>query len=89
VDAWAVCDQNKLNWIRTHQANICADLYNAVADALESGDADPGRIGKKMVLPLSYVGGDRFMQQLYQDSIAIFRHFGKPLLFITFTANPK
>jgi len=29
------------------------------------------------------------MQQLYQDSIAIVRHYGKPTLFITFTANPK
>ena len=89
VDAWAVCDQNKLNWIRTHQANIRADLYNGLSDALEAGDIDLGRIGKKVVLPSSYVGGDRFMQQLYQDSIAIVRHFGKPSLFITFTANPK
>ena len=89
VDAWAVCDQNKLNWIRTHQANIRADLYNGVADALETGDVDLGRVGKKIVLPSSYVGGDRFMRQLYQDSIAIIRHFDKPSLFITFTANPK
>ena len=29
------------------------------------------------------------MQQLYQDSMAIVRHFGRPTLFITFTANPK
>jgi len=89
VDAWAVCDQNKLNWIHTHQANIRADLYNGVEDALEAGDVDLRHIGKRMVLPSSYVGGDRFMQQLYQDSIAIVRHFGKLLLFITFTANPK
>lgn len=29
------------------------------------------------------------MMQLFQDSIAIVRHFGRPTLFITFTANPK
>ena len=29
------------------------------------------------------------MQKLYQDSIAIVRRYGKPSLFITFTANPK
>jgi len=29
------------------------------------------------------------MQQLYQDSMAIVCHFGKPSLIITFTANPK
>jgi len=89
VDAWAVCDQNKLNWICTHQANIRANLYNGMADALEASNVDLGCIVKKMVLPSSYVGGDRFMQQLYQDSIAIVRHFGKLFLLITFTANPK
>jgi len=89
VDAWAVCDQNKLSWIRSHQANIRADLYSGLADTLVAGDADLDRIGKRVVLPSSYVGGDRFMQQLYQDSMAIVRHFGKPSLFITFTANPK
>ena len=29
------------------------------------------------------------MQQLYQDSMAIVRHFGHPTLFIIFTVNPK
>jgi len=48
-----------------------------------------GQVGRRIVLPSSYVGGDRFMQQLYQDSMALVRYFGKPSLFITFTANPK
>jgi hypothetical protein len=29
------------------------------------------------------------MAKLYQDSMAIVRHYGKPTLFITFTANPR
>ena len=29
------------------------------------------------------------MHQLYQHSMAIVRYFGRPTLFITFTANPK
>ena len=41
------------------------------------------------VLLSSYVGGDTFMQKLYQDSIAIVRRFGKPSLLMTFTTNPK
>ena len=40
------------------------------------------------MLPSSSTGGDGFMQRLYQDSMAIVRHFGKPSLFITFTTNP-
>ena len=84
-----MCDQNKLAWIRSHQANIRSDVYHGLADVIEAGDVDLHRIGKRVVLPSSYVGGDRFMKQLYQDSIAIVRHYGKPSLFITFTANPK
>ena len=89
VDAWAICDQNKLGWIRSHQANIRAELYNGLVDLLDAGDVNFAQVGKRVVLPSSYVGGDRFMQKLYQDSIAIVRHFGKPSLFIIFTGNPK
>ncbi|CUS07467.1 unnamed protein product [Tuber aestivum] len=89
VDAWAVCDQNKLAWLRSHQKELRADLYNGLADVLDDGDVDLAQVGRRVVLPSSYVGGDRFMQKLYQDSIPIVRRFGKPSLFITFTANPK
>ena len=89
VDAWAVCDQNKLSWFRSNQARIRADLYNGLADVLRQGDVNLSEVGRRIVLPSGYVGGDRFMQQLYQDSMALVRHFGKPSLFITFTANPN
>ena len=88
VDAGAACDQNKLSWLRNNQAKLRADLYNGLADVLQQGDINPEEVGRRVVLPSSYVGGDRFMQQLYQDSMALVRHFGKPSLFITFTANP-
>ena len=84
-----MCDQNKLSWIRTHQSNLRADLYNGLADSLLAQDFDAQEVGRRIILPSSYTGGDRFMQQLYQDSMAIVRHFGRPTLFITFTANPK
>ena len=29
------------------------------------------------------------MMQLYQDSMAIVQYFGRPSLFLTFTANPR
>jgi hypothetical protein len=44
--------------------------------------------GRRIILPASFIGGDWFIQHLFQDSMAIIRFFGKPLFFITFTANP-
>jgi len=46
-------------------------------------------VGRRIVLPSSYHGGHQFIQQLYQDSMVLVRHFGMPSLFITFTANAK
>ena len=89
VDAWAICDQHQLHWLRTNQANLRADLYNGVADALARTDVDLASIGRRVVLPSSYLGSARFIGQCYQDSMAIVRQFGRPSFFITFTANPK
>ena len=89
IDAWSVCHHNKLRWIRNHQSQLRADLYNGLADSLLAQDFNAQATGRRIILPSSSTHGDRYMQQLYQDSMAIVRHFGCPTLFITFTANPK
>ena len=40
-------------------------------------------------MPSTYKGCPRNLQQLYQDAMAIIRHYGKPDLFVTVTCNPK
>ena len=89
VDAWSVCDHNKPSWIQNHQSQLRADHYNRLADSLLAQDFNAQATGRRIILPSSYTGRDRYMQQVYQDSMAIVRHFGRPTLFITFTANPK
>ena len=91
IDGWASVDQDRLNWVREHQKKIWADEYNGVMDSITRADSEitPDRIGKRLILPSTYLGSDRHMQtKLFQDSMAIVRFFGKPDLFITFIANP-
>lgn len=89
VDAFVACETTALDWLRTHQDRIRADVYSGLADTLIRDDVVPAAIGRRFILPSSFTGGDRFMQQLFQDSMAIVRYFGKPTFFITFTANPR
>lgn len=90
VDTWASCDLNKLDWLCMNQTTIRADLYNGLADKLQRDEnTDVASLGKRFILLSSYTGGDRYMQQLYQDSMALVRRFGRPDLLITFTANPN
>ncbi|CAN0924947.1 hypothetical protein LINGRAHAP2_LOCUS34478 [Linum grandiflorum] len=43
----------------------------------------------RVINPSSFTGGVRYMQQLYQDGMAICRYYKNPDLFITFTCNAQ
>jgi hypothetical protein len=46
------------------------------------------KVGLKVILSSSFIGGPRHMAQNYYDAMSIVRRHGKPDLFITFTCNP-
>ena len=63
-------------------------MYSSIADAIVEGDqVNAANLERRFILSSSYHDDPRFMAELYYDSMAIVRHFGKPSLFITFTAN--
>jgi hypothetical protein len=88
VDIWAIYDQARLAWIRNNQTQLRAELYSSVADVVLGNNDAKAPVGRRTVLPSSYLGSTRFVSQCYQDSMAIVRRYGRPTLFITFTASP-
>lgn len=42
-----------------------------------------------VILPSTFNGSPRAMNENYQDAMALVRKFGKPDLFITMTCNPS
>ena len=89
VDIYCTVEAGRLNYFRHNQDKIRASLYQGVADAVSRGDHDLQQVGQRVVLPSTFQGGPRHMQQQYQDAMATMRRHGKPDLFITFTHNPK
>lgn len=89
VDMYAKIEKERLNFCLMHQHELRAELYQGLADAVSSGDANGATVGRKIILPSSFSGSPRCMHQLYQDAMSIVRQFGKPDLFITFTCNPN
>jgi len=88
VDMYAKMEQQRLNFIRFNRKALRAEVYSGLADAIRLDDNDMSSVGKCVILPSSFVGGPRFMAQLFQDAMNLVRRFGKPDLFITFTCNP-
>jgi hypothetical protein len=87
-ESWAIAEQKRLAQLDAIQDNLRVELYQGLADAIVANvDADINELGRRTILPSSFPGGTRYMQQLCQDALAINRYFGGGDLFITMTAN--
>ena len=90
VDAYVKTEASRLDYIRRNQCSLRVELYQGLMDHLhseaEQQNMQPGRM---VILPSTFHGSPRAMQQNYQDAMAIIAKFGKPDLFLTFTCNPK
>ena len=91
VDIYAKIEFSRLQYLRSNQSQLYADLYQSLADAVLASDGQVGgsQLGKKVILPSSFTGGPRYQHQLYQDAMGIVHCFGKPDFFVTFTCNPR
>jgi PIF1-like helicase/Helitron helicase-like domain at N-terminus/Helicase len=84
VDMYLKIDTERLRFQILNQKKMRADRYEVIQEAVRSGKTRAGR----RILTSSYVGGPRYMQQKYQDAMAMVGKFGPPSLFITFTCSP-
>ncbi|UYV71113.1 hypothetical protein LAZ67_8001784, partial [Cordylochernes scorpioides] len=90
VDAYVKIEANRLNYVRMNQKDLRIEDYCVVQQHLENRAIQNGiPIGKMVILPSSFEGSPRNMQQHYQDAMAIVEKHGKPDLFVTMTCNPK
>src|SRR5712691_131956 len=87
-ESWAVAEQKRLGQLAARQDDLRVELYQGLADAVVANvDTNINDLGRRTILPSSFSGGTRYMQQLCQNALAINRHFGGGDLFITMIAN--
>ncbi|XP_058768177.1 uncharacterized protein LOC131641899 [Vicia villosa] len=89
VDGFAMMESERLNWLRTNQSKLRVGKYNQLNEQTNGAQANTApKRGKRVVLPSTFVGSKRYMDQLYFDGMAISSKLGFPDLFVTFTCNP-
>ena len=90
VDAFTKIEGNELTYIRMHQSDLRVESYQGLMDHIgRRAQAEDVNIGHIVILPSSFEGSERNMYQHYQDAMTIVTKYGKPDIFLTFTANPK
>ena len=88
VDMYAKIESERLLYFKLNQKKLRVENYEHLRDAI-ANDANPNDIGQLTILPSSFTGGPRYMQERTQDAMTYVRNYGSPDLFITFTCNPK
>ncbi len=81
-------ESQRLQYLRFHQSTLRAEQYDQLQEWASNTHEGRG-VGRRMILPGSFVGGPRDMFSRYLDAMALVRAYGKPDLFITVTCNPK
>ena len=89
VDMYIKVESSRLDYIRNHQKQIRADLYQGVVDSLQAGENRADAVGKRTIDPSSFIGGRRDRRRRYLDAMALVQKYGKPDIFLTMTCNPN
>ncbi|XP_020967699.1 uncharacterized protein LOC110266947 [Arachis ipaensis] len=56
-------ETGKLRWVRQRQKELRAELYQGLQDALHTGENNAENVGRRTILPSSFVGSRRDMTQ--------------------------
>ena len=66
-----------------------ADSYKDLREAIVNQNGEPRNVGQKVILPVTFCGGPRYMFERQQDAMFFVRKFVRPDVFITVTTHPK
>ena len=82
-------ETSRLDYFRNKQTEIRAELYQGIIDSIEIGESRGSKVGRRIILPSSFIGGPRDMQKRYMDAMALVQRYGKPDIFLKITCNPN
>ncbi|XP_035544582.1 uncharacterized protein LOC118347979 [Juglans regia] len=82
-------ETSRLDYFRNKQQEIRSEVYQGIVDSLSIGQSNASKVGKRIILPSSFIGGPRDMRKRYMEAMALVQRFGKPDIFLTMTCNPS
>jgi hypothetical protein len=71
VDTYIKIESSRLDYIRNHQDDIRADLYQGLVDSLHAGEGRAEAVEKRTVMPSSFIGGPHDMRRRYMDAMSL------------------
>ncbi|XP_019181597.1 PREDICTED: uncharacterized protein LOC109176597 [Ipomoea nil] len=89
VDIYIKIENERLDYYRTQQDQSRIETYQGLVDSVCVGATIGDDVGRRIILPVSFIGRPRDMKRRYMDAMSLVQRFGKPDLFLTMTCNPN
>ena len=67
VDYYAIIEEARLRYIREHKRSLRTEMYKNVKDAITREYMHGSSIGKRIILPSSFIPGSMYLFEKYQD----------------------
>jgi hypothetical protein len=90
MDMYVKVEFMRLDWysLPKHQKIIRVELYCGIVDTLKASEARAFEVGRLVVLPRNFNGGEHDVQDWFLDAMTLVQRFGRPDYFVTMTCNP-
>ncbi|XP_027181781.1 uncharacterized protein LOC113780165 [Coffea eugenioides] len=82
-------ETSRLEFYRGRQNKLRIEAYQGLVDIFANGERNGANVGKRIILPASFIGGPRDTRRRYMDAMALVQRYGKPDIFLTVTCNPS
>ncbi|KAL2527399.1 Helitron helicase-like domain containing protein [Abeliophyllum distichum] len=71
VDMYVKIETSRLDYFRMNQTQLRAELYQEIVDSIEIGESRGSKVGRRVVLPSSFIGRPRDMKKRYMDAMSL------------------
>lgn len=88
VETYVKLETSRLEFHRNRQEHLRTKVYQELMDSVTSSETSGSKIGKRIILPASFIGGPRDMRRKYMDAMSLIQRYEKPDTFLTMTCNP-
>ena len=69
-------ERTKLEFYRFEQSNYQREILEGIFDSVSAGECRVDKVGQRVLLPGSFIGGPRDMRRRYMDAMALVQEFG-------------
>ncbi|XP_027158647.1 uncharacterized protein LOC113760290 [Coffea eugenioides] len=89
VETYIKLETSRLEFHKHRQQHLRTEVCKGLMDTMIGGETSASNMGKRIILPASFIGGPRDMRRRYMDAMSLVQRYGKPDIFLTMTCNPS